>query len=198
MPSARCCLPHAPAVVWLCSGGALGLARTHTDEYDKDNSGHISVEEFQNALRNKKRGPRPGEKSTLAERQAAQGISILDISESVFTEMDKDGDGQVRDHARPHVQWSAPPCSMECTRARDIARGCASLERCGSTHYESPSCVCVVCVCVCVSGVVRPPAAHVSNAPLPPRADHPPMADHARSLCVYPLRVSKCEHAGHV
>jgi len=71
------------------------LLKNIFDEYDKDNSGHISVEEFQNALRNKKRGPRPGEKSTLAERQAAQGISILDISESVFTEMDKDGDGQV-------------------------------------------------------------------------------------------------------
>ena len=39
--------------------------------------------------------PRPGEKSTLAQRKAQEGVSILDLSEGIFTEMDVDGDGEV-------------------------------------------------------------------------------------------------------
>lgn len=39
--------------------------------------------------------PRPGERSTLAQRQAQEGTSILDLSEGVFHEMDTDGDGDV-------------------------------------------------------------------------------------------------------
>jgi len=93
-------------------------------EYDKDNSGKISLEEFSAALKKKKddSAPRPGEKSTLAQRKATEGISILDLSEQVFHEMDSDGDGDVTfaellklmfRHARPDeintmLSWVAP------------------------------------------------------------------------------------------
>jgi len=67
------------------------------DEYDKDRSGRISVDEFASFLKAKKAAsaPRPGEKSTLAQRKAQEGVSILDLSEGIFTEMDVDGDGEV-------------------------------------------------------------------------------------------------------
>jgi len=67
------------------------------DEYDKDRSGKITLAEFAAALKLKKAqsAPRPGEKSTLAQRKANEGIGILDLSESVFHEMDSDGDGEV-------------------------------------------------------------------------------------------------------
>ena len=65
------------------------------DEYDNDKSGSIALQEFMFVLKKKKTQPRPGEKSDLATRQAAQGVSILDLSENVFHEMDTDGDGEV-------------------------------------------------------------------------------------------------------
>lgn len=67
------------------------------DEYDKDRSGKVTLEEFMANLKKKKeeKAPRPGEKSTLAQRQANEGISILDLAEGTFHEMDKDGDGEV-------------------------------------------------------------------------------------------------------
>lgn len=76
------------------------------NEYDKDGSGKVTMTEFGDALKNKKNknAPRPGEKSTLAQRQANEGISILDLSESVFHEMDTDGDGEVRPN-----RMSPPP-----------------------------------------------------------------------------------------
>lgn len=65
------------------------------DEYDSDRNGTVELAEFMAVLKKKKSAPRPGEKSTLAARQAAQGVSILDLSENVFHEMDTDGDGCV-------------------------------------------------------------------------------------------------------
>lgn len=59
------------------------------DEYDKDRSGRISVDEFSSSLKAKKAAsaPRPGEKSTLAQRKAQEGVSIIDLSEGIFTEV---------------------------------------------------------------------------------------------------------------
>ena len=67
------------------------------DEYDKDRSGKVSLEEFTKRLKDKKSsaGPRPGEKSTLQERNATKGIGLEDLSEGAFREMDRDGDGEV-------------------------------------------------------------------------------------------------------
>lgn len=55
------------------------------------------MDEFSASLKAKKAAaaPRPGEKSTLAQRKAQEGISIIDLSEGIFTEMDVDGDGEV-------------------------------------------------------------------------------------------------------
>jgi len=66
-------------------------------DYDKDNSGKISLEEFTALLKKKKEEskPKPGQKSTLDERKASEGVSILDLSEGAFHEMDTDGDGGV-------------------------------------------------------------------------------------------------------
>ena len=66
-------------------------------DYDKDGSGKISLEEFTAHLKKKKEEskPKPGQKSTLEERKASEGISILDLSEGAFHEMDTDGDGSV-------------------------------------------------------------------------------------------------------
>jgi len=93
-------------------------------EYDADGSGKVSLEEFSKSLKNKKaaNAPRPGEKSTLEQRRAQEGLSILDLSESVFHEMDVDGDGDVTftelvklmfPYARPDeiatmLEWVAP------------------------------------------------------------------------------------------
>ena len=66
--------------------------------------------------------PRAGEKSTLAQRKAAEGIGIADLGESVFSEMDANGDGHVSfqemlklmyHQARPDeiqlmLEWVAP------------------------------------------------------------------------------------------
>ena len=67
------------------------------DEYDVDRSGKVTLDEFTAALKKKKEAskPRPGEKSTLAQRQSQEGVSILDLSEGIFHEMDTDGDGDV-------------------------------------------------------------------------------------------------------
>ena len=67
------------------------------DEYDKDGSGAITLSEFTKTLKEKKdkKNPKAGEKSTLADRQAAQGISLADLGEGVFHEMDADGNGDV-------------------------------------------------------------------------------------------------------
>jgi len=67
------------------------------DDYDKDGSGKVSLEEFASQARKKKddAAPRPGEKSTLQQRKAQEGVSIVDLSESVFHEMDADGSGEV-------------------------------------------------------------------------------------------------------
>jgi len=67
------------------------------DEYDKDGDGKIELSEFTKALKDKKaaNAPRPGQKSTLAERRSAEGISIADLSEQTFHEMDTDGNGEV-------------------------------------------------------------------------------------------------------
>jgi len=67
------------------------------DQYDKDGSGKVTLDEFGQAIKShqQKNAPRPGEKSTLEQRQAQKGLSILDLSESVFHEMDTDGDGDV-------------------------------------------------------------------------------------------------------
>ena len=67
------------------------------DEYDHDKSGQISVDEFSKALRKKKEAsaPRAGEKSTREQRQAAEGVSIADLSETVFHAMDADNSGEV-------------------------------------------------------------------------------------------------------
>ena len=67
------------------------------DEYDKDRSGKISLAEFTDSLKKKKAdsAPRAGQKSTLAQRKAQEGISIFDLSEGVFHELDIDGDGEV-------------------------------------------------------------------------------------------------------
>ena len=57
----------------------------------------MTLDEFGQAIKShqQKNAPRPGEKSTLEQRQAQKGLSILDLSESVFHEMDTDGDGDV-------------------------------------------------------------------------------------------------------
>jgi len=67
------------------------------DEYDKDRSGSIDADEFKKELEAKKKAnaPRPGQKSTLAQRQSQEGVSLVDLSGSVFDQMDKDGDGSV-------------------------------------------------------------------------------------------------------
>jgi len=67
------------------------------DQYDKDGDGKIELSEFTKALKDKKaaNAPRPGQKSTLAERRSAEGISIADLSEQTFHEMDTDGNGEV-------------------------------------------------------------------------------------------------------
>ena len=67
------------------------------DEYDKDKSGKVSLDEFTKKLheRKQKAAVRPGEKSSLEQRKAQEGISISDLSEGAFREMDKDGDGEV-------------------------------------------------------------------------------------------------------
>jgi len=67
------------------------------DEYDKDGSGQLDLAEFTKSLKEKKdkAKPRPGQKSTLAERNASQGISIADLSENTFHAMDTDGNGEV-------------------------------------------------------------------------------------------------------
>jgi len=65
------------------------------DQYDKDGSGFISQAEFSEALQKNKKHVRAGEKPTHADLQAASGPSILDMTESAFGELDRDGDGSV-------------------------------------------------------------------------------------------------------
>jgi Ca2+-binding EF-hand superfamily protein len=67
------------------------------DEYDKDRSGKVSLDEFTKKLHERKQKAmvRPGEASSLEQRKAQEGISISDLSEGAFREMDKDGDGEV-------------------------------------------------------------------------------------------------------
>jgi len=65
------------------------------DQYDKDRSGSITQKEFSEGLKSSKKQVRAGEKPTHADLQAASGSSILDMSDSVFIEMDRDGDGSV-------------------------------------------------------------------------------------------------------
>ena len=101
------------------------------DEYDKDGSGNISLSEFTQSLKEKKAKSQPsaGVKSTLAQRKAAEGISIFDLSEGVFHEMDEDGSGDVTfrellklmfKYARPDeidtmMTWVRPPrAALQC------------------------------------------------------------------------------------
>lgn len=67
------------------------------DQYDKDKSGKISHYEWSQALQKHKadQAPKPGEKSTLEQRNTSKGLSIFDLGEGVFHEMDTDGDGDV-------------------------------------------------------------------------------------------------------
>ena len=60
------------------------------DGYDESGDGKISLSEFSASLQKNKAQVRAGVPTTLAERQAAQGISIADVGESVFHEMDRD------------------------------------------------------------------------------------------------------------
>ena len=85
-------------------GDVLNLHKVFR-EYDKDNSGEITLQEFTQGLRDKKaaKAPRPGEKSTLEERKANEGISIFDLSEGVFHEMDTDNNGNVRVSIQRHL-----------------------------------------------------------------------------------------------
>lgn len=55
------------------------------------------MDEFTKKLHERKQKAmvRPGEAGTLAQRKAQEGISISDLSEGAFREMDKDGDGEV-------------------------------------------------------------------------------------------------------
>ena len=77
------------------------------DEYDKDGSGKISMQEFRESLRTKHQqaGPQVGKKSSLHERQAVKGISIADLSEGVFHEMDRDGSGDVTFEELVHLMY---------------------------------------------------------------------------------------------
>ena len=88
------------------------------DEYDKDRSGSIDADEFKKELEAKKKAnaPRPGQKSTLAQRQSQEGVSLVDLSGSVFDQMDKDGDGSVR--PRPRA-WRS--LGVRSARARTLA-----------------------------------------------------------------------------
>jgi hypothetical protein len=70
-----------------------------------------------------------GQRSTLEQRKAQEGTSILDISESVFHEVDKDGDGDVRDALRAHTAATRPCarhggcgrlCEGACTQAAEL------------------------------------------------------------------------------
>jgi len=67
------------------------------DEYDKDKSGKVSLDEFTKKLHERKENAkvRPGEKSTLEQRNAQGGVSLSDLSEGAFREMDRDGNGEV-------------------------------------------------------------------------------------------------------
>ena len=67
------------------------------DQYDRDKSGAITLTEFSTELGRKKEasGPRAGEKSSREQRAAKEGISIFDLAESTFHEMDVDGNGEV-------------------------------------------------------------------------------------------------------
>ena len=84
------------------------------DEYDKDGSGKVTLEEFTASLKSKKASsaPRPGQKSSLEERNAAKGISIADLGENVFAEMDRDGDGDVRSQGTERSRRPSPPSSF--------------------------------------------------------------------------------------
>lgn len=81
------------------------------DQYDKDGSGFISQAEFSEALQKNKKHVRAGEKPTHADLQAASGPSILDMTESAFGELDRDGDGSV----------SAGACTCACFLAHPIS-----------------------------------------------------------------------------
>jgi len=67
------------------------------DEYDKDGSGTIVYEEMHGQLKKKAdaAAPKPGEKSSLQQRKANVGVSLLDVSQGVFEQMDKDKSGDV-------------------------------------------------------------------------------------------------------
>ena len=77
--------------------GDVEMLKKSFDEYDKDKSGSISLAEFKLELQNKKNASagRPGMQTTLAQRQAAAGVSLLDLSDGVFSEMDTNADGDV-------------------------------------------------------------------------------------------------------
>ena len=67
------------------------------DEFDRDKSGKVSLDEFSKKLKDRKAkdAPRPGEKSTLEQRKASEGLGLTDFSESAFHELDRDGSGEV-------------------------------------------------------------------------------------------------------
>jgi len=67
------------------------------DGYDTSGDGKVSLGEFTAGLKKQRElnAPKPGQKSTLEQRQATKGISIVDLGDQVFNEMDTDGDGEV-------------------------------------------------------------------------------------------------------
>ena len=65
------------------------------DTYDESRDGKVSLKEFTAALHKNKKQVGVGVKSTREERRAAEGISLADLGESVFHEMDIDGSGEV-------------------------------------------------------------------------------------------------------
>lgn len=86
------------------------------DDYDKDESGAISQQEWVQVMKERKQkaAPRPGQKSTLEERQQNEGISLMDVAGSAFGEMDVDGDGNVIFPSPPHASCAhALTCAIK-------------------------------------------------------------------------------------
>lgn len=90
---------------------------------DMDGSGEMDLTEWKNRLKAEKEAkkPRPGQASTLQERQAAKGISLADLPESVFDQMDKDKDGRVCRLCTSHVT-NHSHVQIAVARGRPMAR----------------------------------------------------------------------------
>ena len=86
------------------------------DTYDKDKNGQLQIGELKSKMEENKRNaaPREGMKSTLAQRQAAAGISIVDMIEASFSTMDLDGDGSVTFEVGEHLRILAAAEPRPC------------------------------------------------------------------------------------